>query len=305
MSFARSFLARDRVSKLLVYLLIAPLFTVFQGVVAPIEKANAAYVFDALGNSCANNYSYYGNYDGYIQYGPVVTAGTSTTIRSITIAFNSPTQASMATSYIQAYEVNQSTWDAQGTPTIFQNPTVSGSLVTFSGSLNTVAGQSYAFHIKATSNPGYSAPQWYYCETTNNNTNGWVIPKSGSNFRWVNGYNTVPTSFTYPTHIPFAISTDGSSAQTITYAAGTGGSGSAPSSPTSVSYGSTFTTPANTYTRTGYSFAGWSDGTNTYAAGATYPSTGTVSGNVALTATWTANTQTITCLLYTSDAADD
>ena len=294
MSFARSFLARDRVSKLLVYLLIAPLFTVFQGVVAPIEKANAAYVFDALGNSCANNYSYYGNYDGYIQYGPVVTAGTSTTIRSITIAFNSPTQASMATSYIQAYEVNQSTWDAQGTPTIFQNPTVSGSLVTFSGSLNTVAGQSYAFHIKATSNPGYSAPQWYYCETTNNNTNGWVIPKSGSNFRWVNGYNTVPTSFTYPTHIPFAISTDGSSAQTITYAAGTDGSGSAPSSPTSVSYGSTFTTPANTYTRTGYSFAGWSDGTNTYAAGATYPSTGTVSGNVALTATWTANTQTIT-----------
>ncbi|MFM9225081.1 MAG: InlB B-repeat-containing protein [Actinomycetota bacterium] len=76
--------------------------------------------------------------------------------------------------------------------------------------------------------------------------------------------------------------------QTISYAAGTGGSGSAPSSPTTVSYGSTFTTPANTYTRTGYSFAGWSDGSSTYAAGVTYPASGTVSGNVTLTATWVA-----------------
>ncbi len=81
--------------------------------------------------------------------------------------------------------------------------------------------------------------------------------------------------------------------QTISYAAGTGGAGSAPSSPTSVSYGGTFTTPANTYSRTGHTFAGWSDGSSTYAAGATYPASGTVSANVTLTATWTANTQTI------------
>jgi uncharacterized repeat protein (TIGR02543 family) len=76
--------------------------------------------------------------------------------------------------------------------------------------------------------------------------------------------------------------------QTISYAAG-GGSGSAPSSPTTVSYGGTFTTPANTYTRTGYTFAGWSDGSSTYAAAATYPASGTVTGNVTLTATWTAS----------------
>ena len=79
--------------------------------------------------------------------------------------------------------------------------------------------------------------------------------------------------------------------QSITYVAGTGGSGSAPSSPTTVLYGSTFTTPANTYIRTGYTFAGWSDGTNTYVAGATYPVSGTVSGNVTLTATWMINAQ--------------
>ncbi|MEY3806165.1 MAG: hypothetical protein RIR69_977, partial [Actinomycetota bacterium] len=81
---------------------------------------------------------------------------------------------------------------------------------------------------------------------------------------------------------------------TVSYSMGDGGSGIAPSTPVSVSDGSTFTTPANTFTRAGYSFAGWSDGTNTYTEGATYPSTGTVSGNVALTATWSPNTLTVT-----------
>ena len=79
----------------------------------------------------------------------------------------------------------------------------------------------------------------------------------------------------------------------ISYAAGSG-SGTAPVSPVSVLSGSTFTTPANTYTRAGYSFAGWSDGSTTYAAGSTYPSSGTVASNVTLTAQWTANTLTVT-----------
>jgi uncharacterized repeat protein (TIGR02543 family) len=80
---------------------------------------------------------------------------------------------------------------------------------------------------------------------------------------------------------------------TISYAAGSG-SGTAPVSPVSVLSGSTFTTPTNTYTRTGYTFAGWSDGSTTYAAAATYPSSGTVASNVTLTAQWTANTLTVT-----------
>jgi uncharacterized repeat protein (TIGR02543 family) len=80
---------------------------------------------------------------------------------------------------------------------------------------------------------------------------------------------------------------------TISYAAGSG-SGTAPVSPVSVLSGSTFTTPANTYARTGYAFAGWSDGSTTYAAAAMYPSSGTVASNVALTAQWTANTLTVT-----------
>ena len=76
---------------------------------------------------------------------------------------------------------------------------------------------------------------------------------------------------------------------TITYAPGIGGSGSAPTTPTSVSFGTTFTTPANTFVKNGFTFAGWNDGTATYQAEVTYPATGTVSGNITLTATWSGN----------------
>ena len=70
-----------------------------------------------------------------------------------------------------------------------------------------------------------------------------------------------------------------------------GGSGS-PASET-VNAGSATTLP--TPTRTGYNFSSWSDGTNTYAGGASY----TVNGNVTLTAQWTAINYTIT--ITTSD----
>jgi uncharacterized repeat protein (TIGR02543 family) len=79
----------------------------------------------------------------------------------------------------------------------------------------------------------------------------------------------------------------------ITYSAGTGGSGTAPSSPTTIAIGGTFTTPFSLYTRAGYSFAGWNDGIRTYAASATYPVSGTVTGNVVLTAQWIGVTYTV------------
>lgn len=82
--------------------------------------------------------------------------------------------------------------------------------------------------------------------------------------------------------------------QTITYAAGTGGTGSAPTSPVTVNYGSTFTVPSNTFTRTGYTFTNWSSGGVTYAPGETFPSTGSVTANVTLTANWVANACSIT-----------
>jgi uncharacterized delta-60 repeat protein/uncharacterized repeat protein (TIGR02543 family) len=83
--------------------------------------------------------------------------------------------------------------------------------------------------------------------------------------------------------------------QTITYAPGTGGTGTGPSTPATVLYGSTFTTPTNTYTRPGHVFAGWNDGSATYSTTSTYPASGAVvTGNVTLTATWTPLTYSIT-----------
>ena len=91
---------------------------------------------------------------------------------------------------------------------------------------------------------------------------------------------------------------------TISYASG-GGTGSAPTSPTSATYGNSVTIPANTYTKTGYTFAGWEvsgsgSKPGTYSAG-TIKSVGELStaidsGNAAitLTATWTQDTYTVT-----------
>ena len=90
--------------------------------------------------------------------------------------------------------------------------------------------------------------------------------------------------------------------QVISYAAG-GGTGSAPTSPTSVNYGQTFTTPSNTYSRDNYKFTGWSDGTTTYQENTTYPSVGSVTGDIVLTATWqalTSRTITIDSSSYSS-----
>src|SRR6202044_3139047 len=70
------------------------------------------------------------------------------------------------------------------------------------------------------------------------------------------------------------------------YAAGTG-SGTAPAGGSGLD-GTTIVLAANTFSEPGYTFAGWSDGSATYAAGATY----TLASNgsaIVLTATWTAN----------------
>jgi len=82
----------------------------------------------------------------------------------------------------------------------------------------------------------------------------------------------------------------------ITYANG-GGTGSAPTSPTSAAYGTTVTMPANPYTNSGKNFAGWAvsgtgSTTGTHNAGASVAvsalSTAIAAGNasITLTATW-------------------
>ena len=72
---------------------------------------------------------------------------------------------------------------------------------------------------------------------------------------------------------------------TVTYNLG-GGIGTLPTQ-AATAEGGTFTLASSDgITKSGYDFAGWSDGTNTYAAGATYTMP---ASNVTLTAQWTAN----------------
>jgi uncharacterized repeat protein (TIGR02543 family) len=82
-------------------------------------------------------------------------------------------------------------------------------------------------------------------------------------------------------------------ARTVTYA-GTKTSGDLPAQLTNKYIGETFTvSSASGFARTGFAFTGWSDGTSTYSAGATYTISST---DVTLTAQWAGVSYSITYL---------
>ena len=72
---------------------------------------------------------------------------------------------------------------------------------------------------------------------------------------------------------------------TVALTGGDGATGDAPTQAATAA-GGTFTLPANTFTKAGYTFAGWNDGRTTYQAGDTYTMP---AENVIFTAQWTAN----------------
>jgi uncharacterized repeat protein (TIGR02543 family) len=80
-------------------------------------------------------------------------------------------------------------------------------------------------------------------------------------------------------------------ARTVTYSLNSG-SGTTPTQLTNKYIGETFTvSSAAAFNRAGFAFTGWSDGTNSYSAGATYTVTST---DVTLTAQWTGLSYSIT-----------
>ncbi len=89
-----------------------------------------------------------------------------------------------------------------------------------------------------------------------------------------------PVTPTTPTSTTYAASFSGG-----TYATGT-----APTQAATVA-GGTFSLPDNTFTKAGYTFASWNDGTTTYQAGATYKMPANA---VTFTAQWTAITYNVT-----------
>ena len=158
--------------------------------------------------------------------------------------------------YSVTYNSNNAT---AGTPPSDTNAYVSNATVTVAANAGSLTQAGYTFDGWCTTQPAAGAP----CTGTQ---------------------RSVATTFIISSNVTL-YAVWARSIQNITFAAG-GGLGSAPSSPVTVTYGSTFTIPANSYTRVGRTFTGWSDGTDTYAVGATYPASGSVSADVTLTATW-------------------
>ena len=119
-----------------------------------------------------------------------------------------------------------------------------------------------------------------------------VLTKTGSNFAgWTDGRNTYTGGavYTMGTRSETLTAVWVGIINTVTYDLNFAG---APANPTEANHAvnDTFTVAAGG-TRTGYNFAGWNDGSNTYQAGATY----TVgSSNILLTAQWTIKSFTIT-----------
>lgn len=112
--------------------------------------------------------------------------------------------------------------------------------------------------------------------------NGWYTASSGGTYLGGSGSSTYITS-SQTIYAQWTTQT-----YTISYSGNSNTGGSAPSSPTSVNYNSTFTVPSNSYTRTGYTFSSWlsSQNNTTYTPGQTHPA---VTGNLTLTAQWTQN----------------
>ena len=108
--------------------------------------------------------------------------------------------------------------------------------------------------------------------------NGWFLTSSGGSAQ--------PSTYTLSSSLTLFAQWTANATDTFTYAAGTGGTGTAPTGGSGLN-GSTITLAANTFTRAGYTFAGWNDGlVATQAAGSTYT---LASSPIVLTAQWTVN----------------
>ena len=125
---------------------------------------------------------------------------------------------------------------------------------------------------------GYTFAGW----TTTNNSGSTVSHTAGTTFKW---QYTANKTFTAQW-----------TANTITLNFANGGRGTAPTTPTSCTYDSTFTMPA-AMTATGYTFDKWSVNNNTFSAGASVicnnTNLGVTSGAATIKGTWTAKITTI------------
>jgi uncharacterized repeat protein (TIGR02543 family) len=115
--------------------------------------------------------------------------------------------------------------------------------------------------------------------------NDWTTASNGSGLAYANDAS-YPFSSSGPLYAQWT-----ATSQTVTYNLGGGTGITLPTQP-NVATAGTFTVYNGTNpTKAGYTFNGWSDGTNPYADGATYTMG---ASNVTLTAQWAATSQTVT-----------
>jgi uncharacterized repeat protein (TIGR02543 family) len=241
--------------------------------------------------------------------------------------------------FVVTYSLNSGTLNPEtanfnlGTPLTLPLPTRSG--YTFAGwyaeaGLTTLVGNNGGSYSPTADTTLYA--KWNglaYSITYNGNGNtGGAVPTAGSYINGGSAYSVsdntgvlVKTGYTFDgwysnttgaDGTPYAAAASYSSAaniilyakwnpvgRTVTYNLGSG-TGTIPTQLTGRFIGSTFATVDGTgFSRSGFAFAGWSDGTNIYAAGATY----TVAGaDVVLTAQWTAVSYSVTFLSNGADS---
>jgi titin len=191
---------REKLVKVLITSLLMSVLSLIQLSNQLIANSNASstYLLDGLGTCTSLEYSV----NTSIQYGPVVTAGTSTTITDLYVRYNNPTVSQAMNTYISVYEADESTMVATGSAVNFSyNSIGSSGVVRYTGTKNVLAGQSYVFVIKISSGTG---PSWYYCSTTNVGQNSWTFAKNGSYFIWAESYSSL-RRFDRLDHIAFAI----------------------------------------------------------------------------------------------------
>ena len=229
----------------------------------------------AVWNAATYSVSYNGNGS---TSGSVPGSGTYTTGGSYTAATNSGTLAKTGFTFADwNTNANGSGTDYAQSST---NVTATSDLILYAKWTAASYSVTYALNGGTSSLPTQNAVQF-----GNTFTVASAATQAGKTFTgWSDGTNTYGGGSTY---------TMGGSAVTLTatwanqlYAVTyslNGGSGAA--APTQISLSSTdsFTVQSTTATKSGYSFGGWSNGTNTYQANATYNMT---TANVTLTAVW-------------------
>lgn len=240
-------------------------FTIGNGDVAPVAVWNpATYVISYNGNGSTG--------------GTVPGSGTFTTGGSYTASTNTGTLAKTGFTFVGW----NTTANGDGTNYLegATNVTATSDLILYAKYSAASYTVSYDLNGATSSQPSQSPVQFGSTFTVAS-----AATQAGKTFTgWSDGSNTYGGGSTYTMGSANVIlaATWANQLYAVTYALN-GGTGASAPTQISLSSSDTFTVQSTAATKSGYSFGGWSNGTNTFQANATYNMT---TANVTLTAIW-------------------